>query len=241
MEHGVTGEPLCLAALLFYADGIKRVGLRCETEGDVLAVEFDEAGFRQRLEDFRVIAFPADVREDQMFRVRGQKLFQGNHCLNVAEMAEVARNAPFRLNLTFLHAQHLRVVIGFQHEQIAPVKPDFCQFGDETEVGGIPYFMPGNSKSESHGRHVVRNSERFNVNAAEIEVETGLEQHRFFRHVDTLAFEFLDRFRDEVRRDAEMVGECSASAFVHVIAVGMRDYDRLDGCRLDTGSVHSSF
>lgn len=72
-----------------------------EVEGDVFAVEFGEAGFGETCDQIGGVAFPADVSEDQMLRIRGEEFRQSRHCIGVAEVADPAHNAPFERKAAF--------------------------------------------------------------------------------------------------------------------------------------------
>lgn len=207
---------------LIQADGIERVGLRCETEGDVLAVEFGETGFRQVGNQLIVIAFVADVREDQMLRVFSKEVVQRLHRLGIAEVSEFACDAPFEAKRTVRSAKSVCVVVGFQHEQIASAETLFYGIGNKTEVGGDPDLPSAGGKRESHGGRVMRDGKGLDLDAAKI--ECGIRDIKF--HVSRYRFfsaHYQSRFRHKVDRDTVLFCENSTSRSVVIVRVGHDD------------------
>ena len=90
-----------LLLFLFQLERFQRGVLSGEVDGDVLAVEFGEAGFREAGDQLAIIAILTDVGEDQMLRIRGEEFFQCRHRIGVAEMSDPARDAPFERKTAF--------------------------------------------------------------------------------------------------------------------------------------------
>ena len=93
--------------------------------------------------------------------------------------------------------------------------------------------MPVNGKGISDRVHVVRNHEWGDLNPAELELETGLEEDDFLRDLDLAFSKLRDRFRHEVDGDLKSFGQGGTAARMHMVRVRVRDQDGADGSRID--------
>ena len=203
---------------------------------DILPVEFGEAGFSQLGNQLIVVALPADVRKDQMLRVFSKEIAQRLHCLSIAEVSEFARDASFEAETTLRSAKFIRVVVGFQHEQVTALETLFYGVGNKTEVGGEPDLLPAGGKRESDRGRIVRNDKGPDLNSAELECDFSIKQFQFLGYF--LFFHEQNRFRDQVGGNTVLMAEAGASPCV--VAVRVRNEDRADGGGVDAGFFHSA-
>ena len=103
-------------------------------------------------------------------------LISGLHRIGVAEVADLTRNAPFERKTAFGLTEHRRVVVGLQYEEFAAAEAGFHEIGNEPEVGRETDLVPVNGKGISDRVYVVRDFEGGDLNPAEPELETRLEE-----------------------------------------------------------------
>ena len=218
---------------LFQAEGVERGVLPGETEGDVLAVKFCEAGFREAGDQLAIIAILTDVCEDQILHIRSEEFLQSLHRIGVAEVADPACDAPYGRRPAFGMAEHDRIVVGLQHEEFASAESGFHEIGNEPEVGREADLVPVNGKGVSDRVHVVRDFEWGDLNPAEFELESRLEEDEVRRDLDLAFSKLRDLFRHEVDGDLKSFGQCGTTALMHMVRVSVRDQNGADGSRID--------
>lgn len=174
-----------------------------------------------------------------MLRIRGKEFLQGIHRLGVAEVPAIAFDALYCVWGAVRHAEHPRVIVGFQHEEIASGEALFHQRRDEPEVGGVADPVPSRGKREPDGRHVVRDHEGFDADSAEIErgIVQKIEDVR--RRLEVFFLGQRQHFLREIDRKAEFSCKSGASGRVDMVSMKMRDQDGAERGRIDADIFQS--